>query len=628
MKIGPVDTRNSPHAALSTLPLDSVTFGDGFWLGRQETNRHATLRHGFAQLEHSGNFQNLRLAAGTVTGEYRRPQFMDSDVYKWLEAVGFDLANERDPELEQMAETAIDLLEAAQTPEGYLNSYWQVVEPERRWADIDHGHELYCAGHLFQAAVAYHRATGDTRLLGIATRFADYIDSVFGPGKRPATPGHPEVEMALIELYRDTGERRYLELAAFFLGQRGTGKLRGLGKARAEYHQDRVSVRETSVVEGHAVRQLYLTSGVTDLYLETGEQALYDALMRQYHDFVATKLHITGGAGARHEGESFGESYELPNDRCYCETCAQIASMMWNWRLLLATGEGRYADLFEQTLYNGFLSGISLQGSRYFYENPLLSRGSIQRPEWYGCACCPPNVMRTLASLQHYFTTVSASGVQIHQYAPLTLAAELPGGGRVALRVESGYPWDGKVRVTVEDAPAAAWGLSLRIPGWCTEPVVRVNGAPSTVTPEHGYYTVVREWQTGDVVELELAMPPVLMEAHPRVDPTRGSLAIQRGPMVYCLEEVDQEAGIDLFDVQIDPSAPLSVKWQDDLLDGVTVIEAGGCVADVSGWGEHLYRPLGSVKAPSRSITLTAIPYYAWANRGPGSMRVWIARAN
>ena len=625
MKFGPINTTSSPYAHWRALPLDGLTFAEGFWSHRQHINRTVSLRHGYRQLERSGNFHNLRLAAGTATGEYHRPVFMDSDVYKWLEAVAYDLAAAPDPELEQMAATAIDLAAAAQMPDGYLNSYWQVVEPERRWADLDHGHELYCAGHLIQAAVAYHRATGDTRLLHVAQRFADHIDIVFGPGKTQGTPGHPEIETALVELYRETRERRYLDLAAYFLGQRGQGKLRGIHRnVGPEYHQDRVSIRDTDVVEGHAVRQLYLTAGVTDLYLETGEQALLDALLRQWHDFTSHKLHVTGGAGARHQGEAFGEPYELPNGRAYCETCAQIASIMWNWLLLLATGDGRFADLLEHTLYNGFLSGVSLDGSRYFYVNPLLSRGGIERPEWHGCACCPPNVMRLLASLHSYFATASAEGVQIHQYAPAAMHVTLPSGRPASLHMDSDFPWHGQVKLTIDESDGSAWGLRLRIPAWAQGWTLQVNGAPPQPAVERGYVLVKRTWVAGDVVDLDLPMQPTLLQASPRVDATRHSLAIQRGPVIYCLEAADQDPAINLLDVSIDPAAPLAATWQPELLGGVMVVDASGSAGDASPWADQLYRPYGAVQETARPIKLRAVPYYAWANRGAGAMCVWI----
>ena len=621
MHLGPVDSTHSPHAHLHTLPLDSVAIQPGFWASRQQMNRQKSLRHGYNQLIRSGNFNNLRLAAGGGEGRYRTPVFMDSDVYKWLEAVGYDLAIHPDDDLRALAEEAIDLLEAAQMADGYLNSYWQVVEPARRWVDIDNGHELYCAGHLIQAAVAYHRGTGDTRLLDITRRFVDHIDSVFGPGKRGVAPGHPEIEMALVELYRDTGEQRYLDLAGFFVDERGKDFIGEFAHFEPSYYQDRVPVRETDVVEGHAVRQLYLTTGVADIYMETGEQALMDALLRQWRDFTAHKMHVTGGAGARHRGESFGEAYELPNDYCYCETCAQIAGIMWNWRMLLITGERRYADLIERTLYNGFLSGISLDGNSYFYVNPLLSRGNIERPEWYGCACCPPNVMRTLASVGHYVATTRGNDVQIHQY----MNAEVDAGLKV--RMETNFPWDGNVTLTITAVDDQPHTLSLRIPAWCADPALTVNGERQTLNAPAGYAILDQAWQPGDVVTLSLPMEPTLLAAHPRVDPTRGSVAILRGPLVYCLEEPDQPADVDLMDVAIDTDAPLTATWQPDLLEGVVTIAAHGAPVDVSAWDDALYRDWDTVlETHGAPVTLTAIPYYAWANREMGKMRVWIPR--
>jgi DUF1680 family protein len=619
-----VSTRSSSHARWGTLPLGSVAVRGGFWARKQEINRRVSLRHGHAQLEQAGNLNNLRLAAGSGEGEYRPPVFMDSDVHKWLEAVAYDLANARDAELERLADQTVDLLVAAQQPDGYLNSYYQVVAPEKRWMDLDHGHELYCAGHLFEAAVAMHRATGNTRLLDVARRFADYIGSVFGPGKRLGMCGHPEIELALVELYRETGERRYLDLASFFIAQRGRGVMRGdRWHYGPEYHQDRVPVREATIVEGHAVRQLYLTAGATDLYLETGDQTLLDAMGRLWHDMTTRKMHITGGFGARFTGESFGQAYELPADRCYCETCAAIAAMMWNWRMLLASGLPRYADLLERSLYNGFLSGVSLDGRRYFYVNPLQSRGGITRPEWYGCACCPPNVMRQIAMVAHYVATVSEAGLQIHQYIPVTLEA-----GDLVVRLETRYPWEGDVRLAVEQAGGSAWELALRIPAWGGGASVAVNGVTVEEAAAGGSYVAIRRaWQAGDLVELHLPMAPRLTEPNPRVDAVRGSLCIERGPLVYCLEEADQEAGVDLLDVRLDREATMTAEWREDLLDGVVAIRAAGRVVDIGDWEEHLYRPVAGRALAHRETTLTAVPHYAWANRDPGSMRVWIPQA-
>ena len=617
----------SPHARWHALPLGSVAITGGFWALKQAVNRQVSLRRGFDKLEEFGNLGNLRLAAGAGDGEFRGMVFMDSDVYKWLEAVACDLANSRDAELGRMADSVIDLLAAAQQSDGYLNSHYSVVAPDRRWTDIDHGHELYCAGHLFEAAVAHHRVTGQARLLDIARRFADNIDSEFGPDKRDAAPGHPEIELALVELYREVGEQRYLDLARFFIDRRGRGRLRGYARYGPEYHQDRVPIRQASAVEGHAVRQLYLTAGVTDLYLETGEQALFEALTRLWRDMTAGKMHLIGGYGARFMGESFGEAYELPSDRCYCETCAAIAGMMWSWRMLLTTGHPRYADLLERSLYNGFLSGVSLDGERYFYVNPLQSRGGIERPEWYRCACCPPNVMRQIALVGHYVATANEEGVQFHQYATARVEAEPRVGLPVTVRAETEYPWDGHVMVVVEDTPGFTWSMALRIPGWCQDASLRVNGETVEAPLTGGTYTTVeRAWRSGDLVELDLPLAPRLTKPNPRIDAVRSSLAIERGPLVYCLEEADQEPGLSLLDARVNPRAPLRARWRDDLLGGVTVVEAQGTGVDTGAWGDQLYRPAAFQTPPERPVTLTAVPYYAWANRGPGQMRVWIPR--
>ena len=622
-----VSTKNSPYTYLQTISSKKISVKHGFWSQRQTNNHQTSLRHAFHKLEASGNFNNLKLVTGSGQGAYRQPVFMDSDIYKWLEAVSYELDNCPDPELEAMANQAIDLLAAAQQEDGYLNSYFQVVESEKKWAELAMGHELYCAGHLFEAAVAHHRATGQTKLLDIACRFADHIDSIFGPDKGDAVPGHPEIELALVELFRETGEQRYLDLAGFFIDQRGQGKMKGKTPFEAGYHQDRVPVREATVVEGHAVRQLYLAAGIADVYLETGEQALLDVSHRLWRDMTAHKMHLTGGFGARHRGESFGDAYELPSDRCYCETCAAIAAMMWNWRMLLITGEARYADLLERSLYNSFLSGISLDGQRYFYVNPLLSRGGIERPEWYGCACCPPNVMRQIAMLAHYVATAGKGGLQLHQYIATTIEASLDGQRPIKVQLDTNYPWEGQVKLTIEETDGSPWELALRIPGWCQEATIQVGDEIIDVSASRGEYArIQRVWQSGDVVLLNLPLQPRIIEPHPRIDALRGSVAIERGPLVYCLEEVDQPAEANLLDVCIAPETPLQARWREDLLGGVVVIEAQGAVADMSSWARELYRAMAAESLAQQEVKLMAVPYYAWANRGPGTMRVWIPR--
>ena len=620
-----INTKYSSNAHLKTISHKNISVQAGFWSGRQAINHQKSLKHAYQKLQDSGNFNNLTLAAGAGEGGYREPVFMDSDIYKWLEAVSYELVNLPDPELKAMADEAIDLLAAAQQADGYLNSYFQVVAPEKKWTELAMGHELYCAGHLFEAAVAHHRATGEKKLLDIACRFADHIDATFGIGKSDGVPGHPEVELALVELFRETGEKRYLDLAGFFIDQRGQGKMIGETWFRSGYHQDRVPVREADIVEGHAVRQLYLLAGIADVYLETGEQALLDVSEHLWRDMTAHKMHITAGLGARHQGEAFGGSYELPSDTCYCETCAAIANMMWNWRMLASTGEARYADLLERSLYNGFLSGISLDGQRYFYVNPLSSSGGIERPEWYGCACCPPNVMRQIALLGHYIATTTPDGLQIQQYIASNVAVELDGERSIRVQLQTNYPWAGQVKLIVQETDGSPWELALRIPAWCEDARARVGGEVIDLSSNTGDYArIKRAWQPGEEVELTLAMPPRFVEPNPRVDALRGSLAVAMGPLVYCFEGVDQPTGIDLSDLRLDAGRPLKAIWGQDLLGDIMEIKMQGALVDMSGWEHQLYRTKATERTPHQDLELIAIPYYAWANRGPDTMRVWI----
>jgi len=629
---GPVDAEKSPAAIWKTLDARAVTIDGGVWARAQAVNRDAAIPHGYRMLEKAGNFENLRIAAGRATGQYRGPVFMDSDVYKWLEAAACEMARVPSPSLQATCSEVIDLVAAAQGADGYINSHYTVAEPDKRWTDFAHGHELYCCGHLIQAAVAYRRATGDDRLLAIAGRFVDYLHRRFGPGRRGATPGHPEIELALAELYRETGERRHLDLAAFFLEHRGHGWL-GPGRFNSPVSfQDRVPVRQSTTVEGHAVRALYLTTGVADLYLETADKALLETLDTQWRDMVEGKLYLTGGVGARHHSEAFGHPYELPNDLAYCETCGAIASVMWSWRMLLATGESRFADLIERTLYNAILAGVSLTGDLYFYVNPLasngdvelLSRGGNRRKEWHLVACCPPNVMRTFAALGHYFATCDASELQIHLYGPARITTDLVAGS-VAVRMESAYPWDGKVRLTIDDPGAKPWTLALRVPAWCKGARATLDGQAIGTHGAGGYLRIERAWKRGDVIELALPMPARLTEAHPRIESTRGCVAIERGPLVYCLETADNPDG-HIADLEVDTAAPPESVWAPDRLGGVMLVKAGGWAVDTRPWAHQLYRQAGAPAAARRRVTLTAVPYYAWANREPGAMRIWIPR--
>lgn len=635
---GPVDNSGSAHRSLRVLGNGAVRFTSGFWAARQTVNHNVSLKHGYAMLNKAGNLHNLKMAAGSETGKYCGMNFSDETVYKWLEALGWELGRAPDDELQALADEVIALVAAAQQPNGYLNSYYQVVEPQGKWSDLDFGHELYCAGHLIQAAIAFKRATGDERLLQIAGRLVDHLETVFGPGKKEEACGHPEVEMALVELSRLTGEERYLHLAQFFVDQRGKKVMRGVGANGPEYHQDHIAVREAEGVTGHAVRQMYLATALADLYMESGERALWETSQRLWADMTKGKLYITGGIGSRYDGEAFGESYELPPDQCYCETCAAIGNFFWNWRMLLISGESRYADLMERLMYNGILSSPGLDGTGFFYVNPLMIRNGQYvrlstnpdnehntpgRPKWHSVACCPPNVMRLVASLSNYFASLNEAGIQIHQYGNMEISF-----GRSGLTVETEYPWNGRVKFTVTASADQPWRLSLRVPGWCQSFGLRVNGRDVHGRLEKGYMPIERTWKTGDVVEADFAMPPFLVEANPRIDGVRGCLAIQRGPIVYCLDAHDQPVEVNLLDVRMDPSEALTARWQSDLLDGVMTIEATGYQPDRSDWLEEgLYRPLipgKELRASERKVKLTAIPYYAWGNRGLKSMRVWI----
>jgi DUF1680 family protein len=618
---------------VTPLPLGGVCLSEGFWKRWCQVNRDTTIPLGPKRLEEAGNFYDLRLAAGQVQGSYKGPVYQDSDVYKWSEAVAWERGREDAPDLAKLQAKATELITAAQAPDGYVNSYWDTHPELGRFSDLAHGHELYCAGHLIQAAVAQYRATGEGGLLKVAIRFADYLVAVFGADRREGVPGHPEIEMALVELYRLTGNDQYLNLAKYFVDARGRGLIieNRFGLA---YYQDRIPVRNATSLEGHAVRALYFAAGATDVAIETGDEALLQALERQWADMVATKTYITGGMGARWEGEAFGEAYELPNDRAYCETCAAIGSILWSWRLLLATGDGRYADLIERTLFNAMVSGLSLDGERFFYVNPLqLRKGDDEmssrspgrgRQAWYGTACCPTNVMRFLASVEQYFCTQSSQGVQLQQFASgvIFLARE---GAPVELRVATDYPWDGKVEIEVLSSPAAPWVLSIRIPGWCRSPQVTVNGEvqDGDVTGSR-YAEIKRAWMTGDRVSVEMPMPARRTRAVRALESAYGSVALERGPLVYCIEQRDCPEGTEIECIRLDEREE-EAAGAESLLGGVVTLKVPVVFAANPGSAV----PYAEEIAPESygpSTRVTAVPYYAWANRGVGPMRVWIPR--
>jgi uncharacterized protein len=607
-------------------PIDGrgVAIRDGLLADRQRVNRQVTLLRGAEELERAGTLDNLRIAAGRMAGDRRGMVFSDSDVYKWLEALAWERGREPSAELERLARETTELVAAAQEPDGYLNSFCQVVDPAWRWTNLEQGHELYCAGHLIQAGIAAERATGDASLLAVASRFADLIDDVFRTGAEKGTDGHPEIEVALVELFRLTGERRYLQLADTLTTRRGHGMFAN-GRFDLDYYQDAEPVREARSIVGHAVRALYLAAGVTDLYAETGDEALLGSMLRQWDDLTSAKSYLTGGVGSRHHGEAIGDPYELPPDRAYCETCASIASIMWNWRMLLVTGDSRFADLLERTLYNGFLSGLSLDGESFFYMNPLHSRNGERRHRWNPVACCPPNIMRLLASLHHYLATVSDTGIQVHQYTTSTIRTIGPDSSPVELAVETGYPWSGAIAIEVVSTGEAEWTLSLRVPAWAR--AATLDGEP--VAPG-GYATLTRRWQAGDSVVLEIDVSPRLTAPSPRIDAVRGCVALERGPIVYCVEQQDIARGADLADVAVDPKSVPVESGPVEQLGGLPGVALAGVVRELDGWRQSEYLDVRAVPAvrPAAPVRVLAVPYFAWANRDEGGMRVWIPAAD
>lgn len=623
-----VDVSRSPATVLTPVPVAAVSLAGEFWGPRVQRNLATTLPTQYALLESTGRLNNFRRVTGDCSDPYAGIFFNDSDVYKWIDAASWAQAKGPVPALQTCIDEAITLIEAAQDVDGYINTYFSVERKGQRWTDLRDLHEMYCGGHLIQAAVAHHRATGSTRLLTVACRFADLLCTLFGPadqGKRVAVDGHEEIEMALVELWRETGHARYLAQARFFIDARGQGLLHS-GRWGLEYFQDHVPYRQMQQLCGHAVRALYMVCGVTDVVLETGDAELLALLESQWTHLTTRRMYITGGLGARHDGESLGKDFELPNARAYTETCAAIGSMMWCHRMLAATGKARYADLIEWTLYNGMLPGWSLDGSHYFYVNPLEDDGSHHRQAWYDVACCPPNVARTLAELPGYVYSTRADQIWVNLYIEGT--AHIPlGTHTIHLAQHTRYPWDGTVEITVETA--GSFSLQLRIPGWCTEGAsLQVNGDPVDISAvAANYVPLQRHWQAGDVVQLVLPMPVRQWESHPEVHENAGRMAISRGPVLYCLEAVDHP-GADINSLVLDAHTPLTPVFDATLLGGAVLLKGQAQhVAKAHGWGSSLYQAVDpDAQATPTPVAVQAIPYFLWQNRGPSQMAVWVKR--
>ncbi|MBA7467125.1 Non-reducing end beta-L-arabinofuranosidase [subsurface metagenome] len=617
---------------LTPAQLGNVTIDDSFWAPRIEINRERTIPYEYKMFKATGRMDSLKL--GWEPGKEPVPHFFwDSDIYKWIEAASYSLTTHPDSQLDSLIDGLVGLITKAQQPDGYLNTYYTVVEPGKRWTNLRDRHELYCAGHLLEAAVAHFQATGKRTLLDVACCYADYIDTLFGskPGKKPGYPGHEEIELALIKLYQVTGERRYATLSKFFVDERGQqphyydreATERGEDPTKFwagtyEYNQSHKPVREQNEAVGHAVRAMYLYSGMADVAAEFGDEQLRTACDRLWNNLTSKRMYITGGIGPSRYNEGFTEDYDLPNETAYAETCAAVGLVFWAHRMLQFECDGHYADVMERALYNGALSGVSLDGEKFFYGNPLTSLGNHHRQEWFECACCPPNIARLIASLGKYVYSQSETDAIVHLYVGGSASLHVA-GQTVGLRMDTRYPWDGKVIIAVEPGTPASFGLKLRIPAWCREFSLRVNGMEAkSLQPKHGYLRIEREWKAGDCIELSLSMPIELVRAHPEVREDIGCVAIQRGPLVYCLEQVDNK--VPLHRIVLPEDTKLKARFEQDLLDGVVVIHDDAFVVDDSDWDAQLYRV---AKEQRKCFKISAIPYYAWDNRESGKMRVW-----
>ncbi|WP_154792561.1 glycoside hydrolase family 127 protein [Occultella kanbiaonis] len=622
----------TPRSVAVQGPVRTAALTGGLWRHWQQINRSASIPLGIAKLDEAGNLTNLRLAAGEhLDAEHQGPVYMDSDIYKVLETVAYELERGDDDELQEFVTKASELISAAQAADGYLNSTYQVRGPQARYQDLNNSHELYTAGHLFQAVTALAR-TGDDRLVPVARRLADHLVEVFLTERLEKLDGHPGVETALVELYRHLGTPEYLELAQRLLDDRGKGMV-GRHAVGPLYQQDAFGVREAPVLTGHAVRAMYLEAGIVDVYLETGDRSLLAASVARWEDLVATRTALTGGHGSRQLKEAFGEAYELPPDQSYNETCAAVASVHWSWRLLLATGESRFADLIERTVYNVFAASVSLDGLEFFKGNPLQRRSDHAlaigdprwRDGWFWSACCPPNVTRLMASLQHYLATSDVDGITVHQYADAVLGGSLP-VGEVELEVGTSLPWQGDTAVRIRSTPDSEWTLSLRVPSWSPAPAVYLNGAPVQATSESGYLRVRRVWRPQDELRFCFDTAPRLTSPHPRIDALRGCLALERGPLVYCFEQVDQDATVDVEQVQIVPDREAITTSRHEDLPGigrtVSLSIPGAQLVDASADGLP-YFP-GTRSWSTRGVRAVAVPYFQWANRDRRAMRIWM----
>jgi uncharacterized protein len=620
---------------VSPVPFTRVKVEGGFWAPRFETNRVVTIPYDFKKCEETGRIANFAKAGGLIKGEFQGIPFDDSDVFKVIEGASYSAALHPDPELDGYLDGLIAKIAAAQEPDGYLYTARRLLPPEKmpgmsgktRWLNEHSSHELYNVGHLYEAAVAHFQATGKRTLLDVAIRNADLIVQEFQPGKQQNPPGHEEIEIGLVKLHRVTGDAKYLALARFLLDLRGRAETHALYGAQCQDHKPVVAQDEAV---GHAVRAGYLYSGMADVAALTGDAEYVHAIDRIWDNVVTKKLYLTGGIGARHGGEAFGDNYELPNKSAYNETCAAIANALWNHRMFLLHGDAKYIDVLERVLYNGFLSGVAMSGDRFFYPNPLASSGGYERSPWFGCACCPVNVVRFIPSIAGYAYAARGNRLYVNLFIAGSARADL-NGRTVEVVQDTKYPWDGNVRITVNPQTPGPFTVMLRIPGWAqgrpvpgdlysylgpdaAASVVKVNGKPFSQSLDKGYLEISNDWKKGDVIEAAFPMIPRRAIANEAVKDDIGRVAVERGPLVYCAEGVDNDGRV--LNFLLPDDAALKDAFVADLLGGVTVLRARGArvLSDLDG------------KRSAEPADITLVPYYAWCHRGAGPMTVWMAR--
>lgn len=632
-----------PDYPIQPVPLTAVKVADSFWSPRFDTNRVRTVWYDFAKCEETGRIDNFAKAAGRIKGEFRGTPWDDSDVFKVIEGAAYVLAMQPDARLDKYLDDLIDNIAAAQEPDGYLYSARRLFAPDKmpsmsgpqRWSNLAASHELYNVGHLYEAAVAHHLATGKKTLLNVAIKNADFLCKTFGPAREQKPPGHQEIEIGLVKLYRLTGRSEYLQLAKFLLDIRGRSETHPLYGPNQQDHQP---VTAQSEAVGHAVRAGYMYAGMADVAALTGEQSYVQAIDRIWDDVITGKLHLTGGIGARSDGEAFGKKYELPN-RAYLETCAAIANAYWNHRMFLLHGDAKYLDVLERVIYNGFLSGVSISGDRFFYPNPLeadgntaFNHGSKERAPWFGCSCCPVNVVRFIPGIAGYIYASRGDELFVNLFVGGNVKARV-GNRDVMLTQRTHYPWDGTVKLNVDPEEASEFALTIRIPGWARgTPVpsdlyryapaeqnrpaaLKVNGKAVTLQMVKGFAVIQRKWQKGDVVDLDLPMPVRRVFSHDAVEDNAGRVAIERGPIVYCAEGTDNDGKV--LNSFLPDDASFTTLQRAELLNGVTLVQASAATRQRDATGN----------ATSQAKRLTLIPYYAWNHRGPNEMAVWLARS-